>query len=393
MNRPSLSVLLAPLALCVASFGLAAQTARAPSSALQFVVTSDAHYGITRAKFRGGQNVDAHVVNAALVAAVNALPAQRFPADSGVAAGERINILDLLLETGDIANRAEDSVQSAAASWAQFTTDYLRGVRTLGRNGKPTELLVLPGNHDASNAVGFYKPLTPPRDATAMIEIYNRLVRPRTPLTAETYDYRRDRVHASRTVAGVHLVFVHIWPDSAERDWIDRDLRTVAPGVPVLLFTHDQPDVEPKHLRNPNAPGDVNATDKFENLLSETYKDGTAMPVAAPGSAKDKGSPIEERALAEFVRQHPQIRAYFHGNSNAHEVYTYRGPDRTVALPTVRIDSPMKGHDSATDETRLSFAVVSVDKSASRLTVRECLWNADGGTSLRWGATHTIALR
>jgi len=365
----------------------------APSSGLQFVVTSDAHYGLKRPSFRGMHDVAASVVNRALVESVNRLPMFRFPADSGVAAGERVDALDFLIEEGDIANRAEGGIQPAAVSWSQFAADYLRGVRTRGPNGRPTEVLVLPGNHDASNAVGFYAPLAPGRDATPMAAIYNMMVQPREARTAASFDYRRDRVHASRDIAGVHLVFLHIWPDSAERAWLATDLRNVARGVPVMLFAHDQPDVEPKHFLNPNASGDINATDRFENLLAERYKDGTALPVAVAGSTADRGSPIEERALAAFVQRHPEIRAYFHGNSNAHEFYTYRGPESNIALPTIRVDSPIKGHLSAGDETRLSFEVVSIDRTAGRMTVRECLWNTDGGRSLRWGESRTIALR
>lgn len=384
------------LLLGLAAFVVAPErTAVAPSttSGLQFVVTSDAHYGLRRAMFRGQPDVSAHVVNAALVAAINQLPSAQFPNDSGVAAGESVQLLDLLIEEGDIANRAEEGIQPAAMSWAQFREDYLRGLQTRDRVGQRTQIMVVPGNHDASNAVGFYRTLTPSTDATSMVEIYNLMMRPTRPLTSSTFDYQRDRVHTSRDVAGVHLAFVQIWPDSAERRWLETDLRRVAPQVPVLLFAHDQPEVEPKHFRNPNPPGDINATDKFENLLAEHYKDGRALPQAVAGAEKDRGSPIEERAFASFISAHPQIRAYFHGNSNAHEVYTYRAPDQSIALPTIRVDSPMKGAESARDETRLSFAVVSIDKAATRMTVRECLWNAGGATPLRWGASRTIALR
>jgi hypothetical protein len=40
---------------------------------IRVVFTSDAHYGLTRAMFRGRTSVSAHEVNAALVADINAL--------------------------------------------------------------------------------------------------------------------------------------------------------------------------------------------------------------------------------------------------------------------------------------------------------------------------------
>jgi hypothetical protein len=45
----------------------------------------------------------------------------------------------------------------------------------------------------------------------------------------------------------------------------------------VFLFTHDEPDVEAKHLINPNGRHDVNATDQFENLLADTFADGNTI--------------------------------------------------------------------------------------------------------------------
>jgi hypothetical protein len=61
-----------------------------------------------------------------------------------------------------------------------------------------------------------------------------------------------------------------------------------------------------------------------------------------------------------------------------------------VALKTFRVDSPMKGKRSAQDESKLSFQVVTIDPRTARMTVREYLWNAGGGT---WGERATISLR
>jgi len=74
---------------------------------LQFVVTSDAHYGITRAAFRGAANVDAHTVNAALVAQINSLAEAKLPKDGGLRQSLVVHGLDFVAELGDIANRSE----------------------------------------------------------------------------------------------------------------------------------------------------------------------------------------------------------------------------------------------------------------------------------------------
>ena len=77
------------------------------------------------------------------------------------------------------------------------------------------------------------------------------------------------------------------------------------------------------------------------------------------------------------MKAHANIKAYFHGNSNWSEFYTYHGPDNDVNLPVFRVDSPMKGKYSAKDETKLSFMLISIDPENRILTARECLWNTD----------------
>src|SRR5207248_4323139 len=112
----------------------------------------------------------------------------------------RLGALDFVVEGGDVANRAEagEAIQPASESWAQFTHDYLEQLRPV---------YVVPGNHDASNAIGFYRTMTPAIDTTAMVGIYNLMMAPakRTPAT---YNYRTDRVLTSRDIRGVHFVFL-----------------------------------------------------------------------------------------------------------------------------------------------------------------------------------------
>jgi len=314
---------------------------------IQFVVTSDSHYGLTRPAFRGGHNVDAHVVNAALVARMNKLSASTFPNDGGLGSAAPIGSFDFLVDTGDIANREESTpapIQTAAASWKQFQVDYLQTLRLKTSSGAIAPVFVVPGNHDASNAVGFHRPMKPAVDKTAMIEMYNSMLKPAVAKTTATFDYARDKVYYSRDVGGMHFEFVQVWPDSQARAWMEADLKSVSESTPVFVFTHDQPEVEAKHFINPNGRHDVNAVDQFENLLADRFADGKTIAAA---------SEVEQRQLEVFLARHRNITAYFHGNSNWNQFYDWIGPDRSIVLHTFRVDSPMKGDVSAVDEWKL----------------------------------------
>jgi hypothetical protein len=211
------------------------------------------------------------------------------------------------------------------------------------------------------------------------------MMHPAVPLTAGTYRYTRDVIRTSRDISGVHLVFITVWPDSDTRAWLEKDLAAVSPATPVFIFAHDPPESDAKHFVNPNGAHDVNETDKFENLLGDVYADG---PTSA-GVAH-----IEQKAFEQFLERHPNITAYFHGHSNFNQFYDWTGPGHSVVLHTFRVDSPMKGAVSASDETKLSFQVATVDLAARTLTVRECLWNADPlhpASPLIWGASTTVA--
>lgn len=357
---------------------------------VQFVFTSDSHFGITRKAFRGHENVDAAIVNEALVAAMNALPANMRPKDGGIGSNTAVGAIDFVVDTGDIANRQETTdagqIQPASVSWAEFERVYLKGVQVANAAGQRAPVFVVPGNHDVSNAIGFHSPMAPAVDASSFVSIYNLMMRPSVPLTPATFSYPRDRVQTTRDIGGVHFMFLTMWPDSATRAWIARDLETVAPGTPVMLFTHDQPDAEGKHFLNPNGAHDINPRDKFENLLVDQLADGRSI---------SDESVIEQRDLETFLTAHPHITAYFHGNSNGNQFYDWTGPDHTASVHTFRVDSPMKGNVSAADETRLSFQLVTIDMVSRLMTAREVLWNAHRGASsidISWGGSTTVAL-
>ncbi len=97
---------------------------------IQIVFTSDVHFGITRPAFDGDSNVPSVKVNARLVSKINHLPALSLPPDAGVDAGRTVGPIDYVMIAGDIANREETPIQSAAASWDQFRDDYLEGIHT-----------------------------------------------------------------------------------------------------------------------------------------------------------------------------------------------------------------------------------------------------------------------
>jgi predicted MPP superfamily phosphohydrolase len=359
----------------------------AQSTEVQFIFTTDSHYGISRPAFRGATNVEAHTVNAAMVASINRLARAGFPADGGLRSGGPVGPVDFLVDGGDIANReeADTGIQSAATSWSQFRSDYINGLTLLNRVGKRTPVYAVPGNHDASKAVGYYKRMASAIDKTSMVEIYNLMMTSATPKTAATYDYAEDKVLVSHDVGGIHFVYLTIWPDSRVRAWMEKDLKAVSNSTPVILFAHVSPEPDPKMFRNPNGKGDISEADKFENLLADTFtgRSTEATPIA------------EGTAWEGFLRQHPNITAYFHGHSNWNQFYDWTGPNHTVMLHTFRADSPMKGHFSGTDETKLSFQIATIDTVSRTMTVREVLWNANPqhpDAPLTWGASTTVAL-
>jgi hypothetical protein len=360
-------------------------SANAQHNILEFVFTSDVHYGITRTHFRGSDEVPSTIVNQAMIAAINQLPELRLPQDSGVAAGQAIHSIEAILITGDISNREEKGVQSAATSWQQFQTDFGHGLSTRNKSNQPSPLWLCAGNHDVSNAIGYWKPSSPVTDASALAGMYNEMMAPAQPVNATTYDYARDKVHYSRDMGGIHFVFVNLWPDSTEQQWMEQDLKGLKPGTPALIFTHSMPDVEARFFTNPNGNHSINNEDKFENLLPEVFKDGASI--------KDTAI-IEQRGFAAFLQHHPEIKAYFHGHNNNTEFYDWPAPGTNLSLPCFRVDSPMKGKFSSKDETRLSFELISIDTRTKTMTVRECLWNTVPGNPaiLVWGAHRTIAL-
>ncbi|PAW92337.1 hypothetical protein CKK33_02045 [Mucilaginibacter sp. MD40] len=374
------------LIVCLLPFALKSQS----KTPINIIYTSDAHYGIFREHFRGDTNVAGYLVNGAMIAKINTLPGTRLPVDGGVQAGQKIGYIDYSIQSGDIANRMEPPYQSATISWQQFENDYIDHLHLKDQHGKPTQLLVIPGNHDISNAIGYVKKMIPATDPVSEIGIYNMMLKPKVPLTARAFNYKQNKIHYSRDIGGVHFLFINLWPDSAERVWMAGDLKKVPIQIPVIIFAHDQPTCDPKHFNNPAAPGQFPAGSKFEDLTEERYKEGN---VPQKG---EHSTDLEQRGWVAFLKQHPNVKAYFHGNSNWNEFYVYHGPDNDVNLPVFRVDSPMKGDISKKDETQLSFQLITLDPDSLLLTVRECLWNTEPGnpkSPVLFGACKTIKLK
>lgn len=354
----------------------------ANAEVVQIVYTSDQHYGITRKAFRGEKKVPAAVVNAALVESINALPGLTLPPDGGVMAGKNVDWIDYVISTGDIANRMEGTPEKAPMTatecWKLFMEQYGKGLNVKDRQGRPAELLAVPGNHDMTNAVGFFRSMYPSKDDGAMRAMLERA----TGKKVTSFDPYAQPIVMSREKGGLHLLLMGIWPDAATRSWMDKEIKAMPKGQPVLVFTHMPPDLTANRLTNPNGDHGLNAKDGFENLTPD---------ISSVRTVKER--PVREhRELAKFLKSHPAIRAYFHGHENFNEFYNWQGPDYTISLPTFRVDSPMKGDVSAGNETELSFLLITADTDAGKMTVREVLWNTNASAMITWGQTRTVSL-
>lgn len=350
---------------------------------LKFIYCSDVHYGLER-EFRGSETT-ADSVNRAMLASFRMLEEALLPEDGGVLSGEIFGKPDFVVCTGDIANRMEDGVQTASESWEQFCRDWSRYC-TIGQEQAHSEgsscgtvpLYLVPGNHDISNAIGYPSPLNPETDDASAAGIY-RLMTGDT--GTKPFDYTTDKTHFSFVIDSIRFVFMGMWPDMDMRSWFDNETAEDN-GMPAIIFTHDPPEAEAKHFTNPNGNHSINGKDRFQNLLCDTCSVRNV----------DRRPYGNWRDLEHFFRSHPCIKAYFHGDQNYNEFYTWHGPDNSISLPVFRVDSPMKGFGSSSDETLLSFIVVTIDTGDMTLTARECLWNADKAPGLTWGENVSISL-
>jgi hypothetical protein len=311
---------------------------------VRIVFISDLHFGLKKAHFRNSKDsVSSEDVNMAMAKAIISL-----------------GKIDYIAITGDIANRQQIPLQSASVSWKQFLEVY-----------EPLHIpmLITPGNHDLSNAIGYYKPMYPQMDKTGLVGMYN-LIHNGQHLDTSGFVYNDSLFNYSRTIAGIHCEFISIWPDSANRAWMETDLKGVSSKTPVFVFAHDPPEGDIRHFKDPAAQR--NPADTFENLLAETY------------------TPRFEDEWDDFLKSHNNIKAYFHGHSNYQQFYTYKGVDSSLNLHCFRVDSPMKGKYSLADEHLLSFQLITIDPNKKTMEVKEYLWNKSGRS--KWGERELLRL-
>lgn len=369
--------------------GLALATTAMAANSVTFVFTADSYFGINRKEFQGDKAVDARYANRDMVQKINSLPNQTFPQDGELRSGEKIGAIDFVVHGGSIAHMmaAATITQSAADSWKEFDREFLQGIQLKNAQGEKAPLFYIPGVHDLTNAIGYYKRLDPKTDPSIPMQVYNRLVAPETPVSKKDFDVRKHVSLYSRTVQGIHLVFTQVWPDAQQREWIAQDIAKLPAGTPVLLFANVEPDAPSKLFINPNGKGDVNKDDKFENVIGEVFQGGTKV--------EDKSKP-HEKALAEFVKAHPQIQGYFHGNTGLSDIKVWMGTEGDLFLPTYSVDSPVNGAISAKQEELVSFLVVTVDRDAQQTTARIVHWNADPKKKkgpLQWGNSASFGFR
>jgi hypothetical protein len=426
--------------------GCGTDTQPAATSAT-LLYSSDAHYGIKRAsgyafssytgaKALGGPVLggysSAQQVNTAMAYVMKGMIGKKIPNDGidNVGAGTTIGNIDYVIQSGDISNRMQNDfastgyttwVQSAYDSWNQFMAGFV-GVHKFNT-------LLVPGNHDVSNAIGYTKPLSrdgsasvtgasttlTPLDGSIMAYIYNWFVKPGTFDTSSkdsaqksyvnaTYQNADNKIYYSKDIAGVHFMFISMWPDLDAQAWMEGDLARISSTTPAVIVTHDGPTTEAKHLTSQNGPTDFGNT--YENLLVNAG----VVPYSATANIG------AQRDFVRFLQRHKNIVAYFHGNDNWNDIGTcdasgvyqtgdaanttgcYQGPDAAtnpVYLPTFRVDSPMKGRDSGQDKYTttpglnfnsdlLSYQVISIDSVAKKMTVREYRWKTG-----KWGNTPT----
>lgn len=415
-------------------------------SLINFVYTSDNHYGIVRPIFRGAFNVPAQQVNEAMIDKMNTLPGLTFPSDGGLAGGQPIGHVDFLVDTGDFANRTESQAAIptnhalsylggtvdypgnpsytppvSSVTWGQYQSDYLGAGNTGnlagGRlalkdsNGNGIPVFLSPGNHDVNDAIGMAGKIAATNvDATAFVQIYNRMAQysGKAPIDNSAFaspaNYTNLQINYSIDIGNVHFMFVNLWPDKAIQQWMNADLAKVPASTPVFVFSHaplNMAATETEIFGNPSSPTSTAAADIPFSLAGSN----------SPASYKDMNAAKQD--VAQWLMSHPNVRAFFSGHDNFNGSTLWNGQDPAGNLidpldstwngvQLFRVDSPMKGDFSGTsstngigDETMLSFQVYTLDTSSGSLTEREYLWNntADADTSGAWsGQSVTISL-
>ncbi len=381
-----------------------------PVDTVQFLFSSDCHFGdvtSVSAAFQGATTpVDAVEVNGRARDAMNLLPGVAAPGDYGVNAGVAFGNFDFLAFTGDVASRSvlppESNGNSSAASFNQWKTIYSDGLTLKDRKGAALPIFLTPGNHDVTNALGGPEVMNPASDPTCFVNIYNWTMKPATPLLTTEFNYNLHKVFNVKVFGGIHFVFLNMWLDAEMQEKLEAYLTNVPTSSPVFIFAHMPPEQTGANFRDPLSNGlDFPWAGGFANYFRDAMD---ISNVVAPATAVTTATaPTKEvKALATFLKAHKNIVAWFHGHDNFNQFRTWNGENSVtvdnkmtqLAIPVFRVDSPMKGKDSAKDPKKLSFQVVTIDTAKKLFTVRECLWNKTNtaGGAIAWGATETFPL-
>jgi len=102
---------------------------------------------------------------------------------------------------------------------------------------------------------------------------------------------------------------------------MDADLKKVSASTPVIILRMTSPWSNRSTSPIPTVPT-TSIPPTSSRISFSMFK----------GRKDDTGrrNPMEQRAFASFVKSHSTIVAYFHGNDNDNEFYTYAGPDSTI---------------------------------------------------------------
>ena len=96
--------------------------------------------------------------------------------------------------------------------------------------------------------------------------------------TAASFHIPEDKINYSRNIGGICFLFITIWPDSANRIWMEKELSRVDPNTPVIIVAHDPPDGDPAHFTNPNGDHGINSQRPFRKPAGRVLQRSAQQP-------------------------------------------------------------------------------------------------------------------
>jgi len=249
---------------------------------------------------------------------MNTLPGQSSPRTAR-ARGSPVGAIDMVIETGDIANRMEVVTQCPSAkrrrSWAQFSIDYINGLNLFDQSSNRGASLACAGQSRRQQRHRILHAHGADHAATSMAGSTIFMAESGRPLTAST-SLRADKIQLlGGSRRHPHGVPQYV-PDSASGRGSGTTSRRSTRARPCSSScTIRPPSIQ--HFINPNGLHDINTVDKFENLPRGSTR--RAPTINAP-------STIEQRAFATFLKAHKNVVAYSTATPT-HAVHDWNGPD------------------------------------------------------------------